>query len=402
MLAQCNKIVYYKLRLQKGRCVMDFTVIILVFIIILQLAVIFMLYRSRAGAVDEKDIAELVRHFEATERRMYEGLRDLRSEQATLARAARMENQSAADRLSEQLDKRFDRIGESTEKNLEQIRIIVDEKLNSTLERRLGESFSLVSRRLEEVHRGLGEMQSLAGGIGDLKRILSNVKNRGIWGEMQLKILLQDMLAPEQYAENVAVKPSASERVEFALKFPQEDYQRLLAARENADAAAAEAALKQLEKRFKSEAADINSKYICPPYSTDFAVMYLPTEGLFAEAVNITGLLEELQRKYRVCVAGPTTLAALLNSLQVGFRTLAIEKRTGEVWRIIAGVKQDFAVFAALLDKTRKKLQEASGHIEAAERRSRVINKKLYEAESFETDLKMPEQNENGLFSDKN
>lgn len=243
MLAQCNKIVYYKLRLQKGRCVMDFTVIILVFIIILQLAVIFMLYRSRAGAVDEKDLAELVRHFEATERRMYEGLRDLRSEQATLARAARMENQSAADRLSEQLDKRFDRIGESTEKNLEQIRIIVDEKLNSTLERRLGESFSLVSRRLEEVHRGLGEMQSLAGGIGDLKRILSNVKNRGIWGEMQLKILLQDMLAPEQYAENVAVKPGASERVEFALKlpgeseqtvwlpvdakFPQEDYQRL-------------------------------------------------------------------------------------------------------------------------------------------------------------------------------
>lgn len=269
MLAQCNKIVYYKLRLQKGRCVMDFTVIILVFIIILQLAVIFMLYRSRAGAVDEKDLAELVRHFEATERRMYEGLRDLRSEQATLARAARMENQSAADRLSEQLDKRFDKIGESTEKNLEQIRIIVDEKLNSTLERRLGESFSLVSRRLEEVHRGLGEMQSLAGGIGDLKRILSNVKNRGIWGEMQLKILLQDMLAPEQYAENVAVKPGASERVEFALKlpgkneqtvwlpvdakFPQEDYQRLLAARENADAAAAEAALKQLENVLKAK-----------------------------------------------------------------------------------------------------------------------------------------------------
>ena len=252
-------------------------------------------------------------------------------------------------------------------------------------------------------------MQSLAGGIGDLKRILSNVKNRGIWGEMQLKVLLQDMLAPEQYAENVAVKPGSAERVEFALKlpgkseqtvwlpvdakFPQEDYQRLLDARENADAAAADAALKQLEKRFKSEAADINSKYVCPPYSTDFAVMYLPTEGLFAEAVNITGLLEELQRKYRVCVAGPTTLAALLNSLQVGFRTLAIEKRTGEVWRIIAGVKQDFTVFAALLDKTRKKLQEASGHIEAAERRSRVINKKLYQAESFENDFDEPQAN---------
>ena len=317
-----------------------------------------MLYRSRAGAVDEKDLAELVRHFEATERRMYEGLRDLRSEQATLARAARMENQSAADRLSEQLDKRFDRIGESTEKNLEQIRIIVDEKLNSTLERRLG------------------EMQSLAGGIGDLKRILSNVKNRGIWGEMQLKILLQDMLAPEQYAENVAVKPGASERVEFALKLPGKSEQTVWL--------------------------PVDAKFPQEDYQRLFAVMYLPTEGLFAEAVNITGLLEELQRKYRVCVAGPTTLAALLNSLQVGFRTLAIEKRTGEVWRIIAGVKQDFAVFAALLDKTRKKLQEASGHIEAAERRSRVINKKLYEAESFETDLKMPEQNENDLFGDKN
>ena len=393
MLAQCNKIVYYKLRLQKGRCVMDFTVIILVFIIILQLAVIFMLYRSRAGAVDEKDLAELVRHFETTERRMYEGLRDLRSEQATLARAARMENQSAADRLSEQLDKRFDRIGESTEKNLEQIRIIVDEKLNSTLERRLGESFSLVSRRLEEVHRGLGEMQSLAGGIGDLKRILSNVKNRGIWGEMQLGVLLRDLLAPEQFAENVAVKQGSAERVEFALKlpgskdetvwlpidakFPQEDFQRLLEAREQADTAAADIALKQLERRLKSEARDIQNKYLCPPQTTDFAIMYLPIEGLFAEAVNLPGLLDELQRTYRVCVAGPTTLAALLNSLQMGFKTLAIEKRTGEVWRTIAAVKQDFVTFSLLLDKTKKKLQEASGHIDAAARRSRVINKRL-------------------------
>ena len=228
--------------------IMDLTTIILILIIVLQLVVLAVLYRNRSNAVDESDLLEIVRQFEATERRMYEGLRDLRNEQATLARAARLENQSATDRLSEQLDKRFDKIGSSTEKNLEQIRAIVDEKLNATLERRLGESFSLVSRRLEEVHRGLGEMQSLAGGIGDLKRILSNVKNRGIWGEMQLKVLLQDMLAPEQYAENVAVKPGSAERVEFALKlpgkseqtvwlpvdakFPQEDYQRLLEARE--------------------------------------------------------------------------------------------------------------------------------------------------------------------------
>lgn len=245
------------------------------------------------------------------------------------------------------------------------------------MERRLGESFSLVSRRLEEVHRGLGEMQSLAGGIGDLKRILSNVKNRGIWGEMQLKILLQDMLAPEQYAENVAVKPGASERVEFALKlpgkseqtvwlpvdakFPQEDYQRLLAARENADTAAAEAALKQLEKRFKSEAADINSKYICPPYSTDFAVMYLPTEGLFAEAVNITGLLEELQRKYRVCVAGPTTLAALLNSLQVGFRTLAIENVPVKCGALLQALSRILPCLQRCLTKRAKNCRKQAG-----------------------------------------
>ena len=284
-----------------------------------------------------------------------------------------IEQRNAADmqNMRNEMAVQLGNINANTKNQLEEMRGMVGEKLQTTLDDKISRSFATVSEQLNKVYSGLGEMQSLAGGIGDLKRILSNVKNRGIWGEMQLKILLQDMLALEQYAENVAVKPGASERVEFALKlpgkseqtvwlpvdakFPQEDYQRLLAARENADAAAAEAALKQLEKRFKSEAADINSKYICPPYSTDFAVMYLPTEGLFAEAVNITGLLEELQRKYRVCVAGPTTLAALLNSLQVGFRTLAIEKRTGEVWRIIAGVKQDFAVFAALLDKTRKK-----------------------------------------------
>ena len=337
--------------------------------------------------------AEVNSQLESLERRFYENVRDLRSEQNTLARAARMESQAASDRLGEQLDKKLEKLTESTAANLEQIRQTVDEKLQSTLERRLGESFQQVSLRLEQVHRGLGEMQTLAGGVGDLKRILSNVKNRGIWGEMQLGVLLRDLLAPEQFAENVAVKQGSAERVEFALKlpgskdetvwlpidakFPQEDFQRLLEAREQADTAAADIALKQLERRLKSEARDIQNKYLCPPQTTDFAIMYLPIEGLFAEAVNLPGLLDELQRTYRVCVAGPTTLAALLNSLQMGFKTLAIEKRTGEVWRTIAAVKQDFVTFSLLLDKTKKKLQEASGHIDAAARRSRVINKRL-------------------------
>ena len=216
------------------------------------------------------------------------------------------------------------------------------------------------------------------------------------------------MLAPEQFAENVAVKQGSAERVEFALKlpgskdgtvwlpidakFPQEDFQHLLEAREQADTAAADIALKQLERRLKSEARDIQNKYLCPPQTTDFAIMYLPIEGLFAEAVNLPGLLDELQRTYRVCVAGPTTLAALLNSLQMGFKTLAIEKRTGEVWRTIAAVKQDFVTFSLLLDKTKKKLQEASGHIDAAARRSRVINKRLDGRKDEEDTLEWQEE----------
>lgn len=369
--------------------------ILLLLLVLMQAVIFIMLWRllqTRRQQGQELG-AEVNSQLESLERRFYENVRDLRSEQNTLSRAARMESQAASDRLGEQLDKKLEKLTESTAANLEQIRLTVDEKLQSTLERRLGESFQQVSLRLEQVHRGLGEMQTLAGGVGDLKRILSNVKNRGIWGEMQLGVLLRDLLAPEQFAENVAVKQGSAERVEFALKlpgskdetvwlpidakFPQEDFQRLLEAREQADTAAADIALKQLERRLKSEARDIQNKYLCPPQTTDFAIMYLPIEGLFAEAVNLPGLLDELQRTYRVCVAGPTTLAALLNSLQMGFKTLAIEKRTGEVWRTIAAVKQDFVTFSLLLDKTKKKLQEASGHIDAAARRSRVINKRL-------------------------
>lgn len=384
--------------------------ILLLLLLLMQAVIFIMLWRllqTRRQQGQELG-AEVNSQLESLERRFYENVRDLRSEQNTLARAARMESQAASDRLGEQLDKKLEKLTESTAANLEQIRQTVDEKLQSTLERRLGESFQQVSLRLEQVHRGLGEMQTLAGGVGDLKRILSNVKNRGIWGEMQLGVLLRDLLAPEQFAENVAVKQGSAERVEFALKlpgskdetvwlpidakFPQEDFQRLLEAREQADTAAADIALKQLERRLKSEARDIQNKYLCPPQTTDFAIMYLPIEGLFAEAVNLPGLLDELQRTYRVCVAGPTTLAALLNSLQMGFKTLAIEKRTGEVWRTIAAVKQDFVIFSLLLDKTKKKLQEASGHIDAAARRSRVINKRLDGRKDEEDTLEWQEE----------
>ena len=395
--------------------------ILLLLLVLMQAVIFIMLWRVLAGRggggerllqtrrqQGQELGAEVNSQLESLERRFYENVRDLRSEQNTLARAARMESQAASDRLGEQLDKKLEKLTESTAANLEQIRLTVDEKLQSTLERRLGESFQQVSLRLEQVHRGLGEMQTLAGGVGDLKRILSNVKNRGIWGEMQLGVLLRDLLAPEQFAENVAVKQGTAERVEFALKlpgskdetvwlpidakFPQEDFQRLLEAREQADTAAADIALKQLERRLKSEARDIQNKYLCPPQTTDFAIMYLPIEGLFAEAVNLPGLLDELQRTYRVCVAGPTTLAALLNSLQMGFKTLAIEKRTGEVWRTIAAVKQDFVTFSLLLDKTKKKLQEASGHIDAAARRSRVINKRLDGRKDEEDTLEWQEE----------
>ena len=384
--------------------------ILLLLLVLMQAVIFIMLWRllqTRRQQGQELG-AEVNSQLESLERRFYENVRDLRSEQNTLARAARMESQAASDRLGEQLDKKVEKLTESTAANLEQIRLTVDEKLQSTLERRLGESFQQVSLRLEQVHRGLGEMQTLAGGVGDLKRILSNVKNRGIWGEMQLGVLLRDLLAPEQFAENVAVKQGSAERVEFALKlpgskdetvwlpidakFPQEDFQRLLEAREQADTAAADIALKQLERRLKSEGRDIQNKYLCPPQTTDFAIMYLPIEGLFAEAVNLPGLLDELQRTYRVCVAGPTTLAALLNSLQMGFKTLAIEKRTGEVWRTIAAVKQDFVTFSLLLDKTKKKLQEASGHIDAAARRSRVINKRLDGRKDEEDTLEWQEE----------
>jgi DNA recombination protein RmuC len=276
------------------------------------------------------------------------------------------------------------------------MRNTVDEKLHSTLEKRLGESFKLVSEQLESVHKGLGEMQSLASGVGDLKKILTNVKTRGILGEIQLENLLDQILTPEQYAKNVITKKGGNERVEFAIKlpgrnekndsevwlpidakFPREDYEKLIDAYEIGNLQLAEEAARQLETRIKAEARDIREKYLDPPQTTDFGIMFLPVESLYAEILRKPGLFEILQREFRVIVTGPTTLAALLNSLQMGFRTLAIEKRSSEVWALLGAVKTEFSKFNEILVKTQKKLQEASDTIESAAKKSRTIEKKL-------------------------
>ncbi len=293
------------------------------------------------------------------------------------------------------VDNRLQRMQKDNSDKLEVMRATVDEKLHATLEKRLGESFKLVSDRLESVHKGLGEMQTLATGVGDLKKVLTNVKTRGTWGEVQLGSLLEQIMTPAQYEKNVAVKKRSAERVEFAIKlpngpdeetplwlpidakFPVEDYQRLVAAREAADLPMIESLSRDLVNRIKSEARDIRDKYIAPPETTDFGIMYLPTEGLYAEVTQRPGLQELLQRDYRVMVAGPNTIAALMNSLRMGFKTLAIEKRSSEVWQILGAVKSEFGKFGDLLDKTQKKLQEASSTIESAATKSRTIERKL-------------------------
>jgi DNA recombination protein RmuC len=314
-------------------------------------------------------------------------------------------------RFSLGLDERFERLKLTVEgrltaiqadnaNKLEEMRRTVDEKLHATLEQRLGESFKLVSDRLEQVHRGLGEMQTLAAGVGDLKRVLTNVKTRGTWGEVQLSALLEQLLTADQFAANVATRPGSGERVDFAIrlpgkddgavvwlpidaKYPIEDYQRLLDAQERADPAAVEEASRAIETRLKNEAKSIHEKYVSPPHTTDFAMLYLPLEGLYAEALRRPGLAETLQRDYRVSLAGPTTLAALLNSLQMGFRTLAIEQRSAEVWAVLGAVKTEFGKFGEALAQTRKKLDEASNSIAKAETRTRQLSRKLKEVEAL-------------------
>jgi DNA recombination protein RmuC len=304
-------------------------------------------------------------------------------------------NEIRLEKIRETLDSKMDILQKDNGEKLEKMRMTVDEKLQSTLEKRLGESFKLVSDRLEQVHKGLGEMQTLASGVGDLKRVLTNVKTRGTWGEVQLANLLEQLLTNEQYEKNVATKMGSADRVEFAIKlpgkdeqikqiwmpidakFPIEDYQRLITAQEKGSIEEVEILTKALENRIKSEAKDIYTKYIDPPYTTDFAILYLPIEGLYAEVTQRRGLAETLQRQYRVIVCGPNTIAALLNSLQMGFRTLVIEKRSSEVWSILGAVKTEFGKFGDLLEKTNEKLKQASNTIDDAARKSRTIERKL-------------------------
>lgn len=303
--------------------------------------------------------------------------------------------------VAETTERRLATLQEGNEKKLDQMRAVVDEKLHATLETRLAESFKQVAERLEWVHKGLGEMQALARDVGSLNRTLTGVKTRGLFGETQLAALLETVFTPDQYAANVAVVPGRAERVDFAVrlpgrggegsalwlpidaKFPREDYERLLVAQEAAEREAAAAAAQALERRLRDEAKSIRAKYVAPPHTTDFAILFVPSEGLYAEALRRPGLVEDLQREHHITLAGPTTLHAILSSVQMGFRTLALEQRSAEVWEVLGAVKTEFVKFGDALAHTHKKLQEATGSIEKAQVRTRVMTRALRGVEAL-------------------
>ena len=376
-----------------------YLLIFLAMVSIFLLAVVMIHTKGRLDLL-EKNLDRMERFFRedmATNREETgRSLRDFNESLLNRVAESTAQNIQKLDKIDETVDLHLKTLQEDNNRKLEQIRATVDEKLHDTLERRLGESFKLVSERLEMVHKGLGEMQTLASGVGDLKKVLTNIKTRGTFGEIQLHSLLEQILSPDQYQSNVATKRDSATRVEFAIrlpgrgetenhpvwlpidaKFPQEDYLRLLEAQEAGNANLVEEVSKKLERIIKDMAKNIRDKYLDPPYTTDFGIMFLPTEGLYAEILRRTGLFELLQREFKVVITGPTTLAALLNSLQMGFRTLVIEKRSSEVWTLLGVVKTEFSTFGAILDRTQKKLQEASHTIEKAATRSRAIEKKL-------------------------
>ena len=375
------------------------------------------------GGAHERRHAETLAQMERLERELRDELgrqaqasrSDLAAFQQTLlaqgAESARTQNEQLGhlslrneQRLGEvraAVQEQLKALQEGNERKLEQMRATVDEKLHATLEQRLGESFKQVAERLEQVHQGLGEMQGLARDVGSLNRVLTNVKTRGIYGEVQLAGLLEQVFTPQQYAANVETVPGSGARVEFAIrlpgrgddgttlwlpidaKFPREDYERLLDAQDRADPQAAEAAARAIEARLKAEARTIREKYVAAPHTTDFAILFVPTEGLYAEALRRPGLVEALQREHRVSLTGPTTLLATLSSLQMGFRTLALEKRSAEVWQVLGAVKTEFGKFGDVLAKTKKKLSEAASTIDAAEVRTRAMARQLKGVESL-------------------
>lgn len=385
---------------------MIIAVFILVILNILATVCIALLLIRRTGVVDDQVIREAVRstHGElrqdlsAQRGELRQTLGEVRTE--INAKLGSMADGNARRHLQLQtlMQEQMDKLRAGNEAKLEQMRETVDEKLQGTLEKRLGESFELVSKRLEMVQQGLGEMQSLAQDVGGLKRVLTNVKSRGTWGEVQLERQLEDILTRDQYEQNVTIVPGSREAVEFAVilpgreagtiylpidsKLPQEDYERLLDAQESGDKAAVEQASRALDKAIIEQAKLISGKYIAPPHSTDFAIMYLPTEGLFAEVVRRPGLASKLQTEHRVLVTGPTTLMSLLNSLQMGFRTLAIEKRSSEVWQVLAAAKDEFRKYGDVWDKLGKQLSAAQNTVQAAGTRTRAVERTLRDVES--------------------
>ncbi len=403
---------------------MEILLIALLVLVFATLVLLFLLWRRDPAS---SLAAELETRHAALRSDIDRAERNIREEQRTGRNDAREESAAGLQRLSESLQARLEKLSDTTERRLgdvrltldgrlkdiqadnaaklEQMRQTVDEKLQATLETRLGESFKQVSERLEEVHKGLGEMRSLATGVGDLKRVLGNVKTRGIFGEVQLGAILEQLLTTDQYQANVATRPGSAERVEFAIrlpgsldpndsplwlpidaKFPREDYERLLDAQERADGEAATTAGSALERRIREEAKSIAGKYVEPPHTTDFAILFLPTEGLYAEVLRRPGLVEALQRDHRVVIAGPTTLSAILNSLRMGFRTLAIEKRSSEVWQVLGAVKNEFSNFSLLLERTKKQLDTVSGSIDKGFVRTRAIARKLRDVEAASDD----------------
>jgi len=403
--------------------------VLIIIIIVLMIAGFILLY-WRSGR-DSVDIAPLMnkmdtlRDFqERTDRSVRDEIARSRTETQTQAQQERTELAQSFKSFEDSIQARLAELTSVTEKKMEAVRLVVDEKLKqiqednsrqldrmretvdeklqSTLEKRLGESFKQVSERLELVHQGLGDMRNLAAGVGDLKKVLTNVKARGTWGEVQLGALLEEILSPEQYLKNVKIQENGNDFVEFAIKlpgqgdsssdsvlipvdakFPVEDYQRLLEAQERADAAAADDAIRQLEASIKKSAKDISQKYLAPPKTTDFGIMFLPSEGLYAEVIRRTALVALLQREHHIVVTGPTTFAALLNSLQMGFRALAIQKRSGEVWKVLSEVKTAFGRFGDTLDAVRKKLEQAATSVDDAQKKTRTLSGKLRAVESM-------------------
>ncbi|HET6889331.1 MAG TPA: DNA recombination protein RmuC [Candidatus Udaeobacter sp.] len=367
------------------------------------LVAIILLLARRAGSGDVAlggKLELLERAQERSERMLREEMARGREEGATAAKTQREELTKSLEGVRSIVDLRLKQLQEDNSKQIDRMRATVDEKLQGTLEKRLGESFKLVSDRLEQVHQGLGAMQQLASDVGGLQRVLTNVKTRGGWSEWQLGVLLEEMLTPEQFAKNMRTRDDTDERVEFAIKlpgdengapvwlpvdakFPMEHYERLTAAQESGDSTAVEAAMKILETQLKRCAKDICEKYVNPPKTTDFALLFLPSEGLYAEAIRRVGLVQNVQRDCRVTFVGPTTLAALLNSLQMGFRTLAIQKRSSEVWNLLATVKTEFGKFGEALSAVKEKIDQASRKMEDVDVRSRVITKKLRDVEEL-------------------